>query len=168
MDTHTLKGAVETWECTVLWGSGKDKFSLAERMVSRCRHERLFFLFPLERGRRQEKKKGKLNPHLLSLLKGPGSKPEMKLHPCQKLAASDGWGDNGASQPACPKKKGVPPERIGPRFPEGLCIKGSGGDAAPWAEETKRLGMATSVQHLGGMIPPSSVHVHAEATVGQA
>lgn len=45
---------------------------------------------------------------------------------------------------------------------------GRGGDASPWARETKeKLGMDTSVYQLNAM-PPNSVHIHAEAKAGQA
>lgn len=67
-------------------GLCKDKFSLAQGTVSRCRHWPTIFLLLSQGGvwwgaggEKKARKKGKLNPHVLNLLKGPDSKLEMQL-----------------------------------------------------------------------------------------
>lgn len=71
---------METWEPTALQGSGKTNF-LWQRERCRAVDKADYFSCSLTRGGGGEKKarkKGKLNPHVLSLLKGPDSKPETK------------------------------------------------------------------------------------------
>lgn len=107
-------------------------------------------------GGEKARKKGKLNPHMLSLLKGPESKPETKLY-------IRNWQPLGAlsSQPSLPEES--PSEIIQPRFRKGLYLRGRGGNASPWARETKEeLGMVTSEYQLGE-VPPNPVHIHEEA-----
>lgn len=70
----------------------------------RCRHGRLFFLFPHKEVGEEKKarKKGKLNPHVLSLLKGPESKPEKKLQLQSWLPAGLFPASPGLTEPGIP------------------------------------------------------------------
>lgn len=93
------------------------------------------FLVPFGEGGDKARKKGKLNPHVLSLLEGPDSKPEMKLY-------LRSWRPppRGPFQPACPQEarnltRENPTDR--PQFHKGLCLRGKGSHASPWAGETK-------------------------------
>lgn len=74
---------METWEPAALPGSGKTNF-LWQRERCRAVDTADYFSCSLMRrgaggGEKRARKRGKLNPHVLSLLKGPDSKPEMKL-----------------------------------------------------------------------------------------
>lgn len=70
---------MEIREPTALRGSGKTNF-LWQRERCRAVDTADYFSCSLTRvgGEKKARKKGKLNPHVLSLLKGPDSKPETK------------------------------------------------------------------------------------------
>lgn len=120
----------------------------------RCRavDTRDYFSCFLWGGGEKARKKGKLNPHVLSLLKGPESKPETKLY-------LRSWQPLGAlsSQPARRSEKS-PPERIQPQ----LGSTYGGGEAMPHPEPGKQrrnwewLLLNTSSAR-------SPIHIHKEA-----
>lgn len=71
-------------------------------------------------GEKRARKRGKLNPHVLSLLKGPDSKPEMKLRLQFWLLAG--------LLPASPSLRARRPHRgeFDPMFHKALCVRGWG------------------------------------------
>ena len=101
---------METWELAALRGSGKTNFLWQKEGCRAVDTADYFscFLTRREGAEKKARKKGKLNPHVLSLLKGPNSKPETKLWSPPVLAAR-----RASFQPAPASwSPASPPERI--------------------------------------------------------
>lgn len=70
---------METWEPVALRGSGKTNFLWQREWCRAVDTADYFSCSLMGGGEKRARKRGKLNPHVLSLLKGPDSKPETKL-----------------------------------------------------------------------------------------